>query len=92
MTDLNERVKAIETMLDYHSRMHENHTALLERIVAMEMRMAEWTAAQEERNRLQRERHIENREDRWQVWVRWAINPGIPLAVILTLFAKMMGE
>ena len=55
----------------------------IDRLIALEVTMAKWAEAQEVRNAIQRQMHDEEREDRWQVWLRWAVTPGLPLAAMM---------
>ena len=81
-----ERIAVLETRIAAHQ-------AQIDRLVALEVTMAKWAAAQEERNEIQRQRHDEEREDRWQVWLRWAVTPGLPLAaMILWAWKAINGE
>jgi hypothetical protein len=61
-------------------------------LVDLQAQMVNFVAAQEERNRLQIHAEQERHDDRWQVWIRWAITPGIPIAVlVLPAWREMSG-
>jgi len=36
--------------------------------------------------------HEEERQERWQIWVRWLFNPGLPVVAILALLWRMLTE
>lgn len=84
---IGERLSAVENELQHH----RDEISQLRQIAQT---MQKYVAAQEERNELRREQlrcrlatEAEDRKrkhaDRWQVWARWLINPGIPVSAVL---------
>lgn len=80
-----ERIRALEVVSDAHQREIEELRKLNEEMVR-------FVAVQTALNQRAQVVHMEEREERWQVWIRWLFNPGLPVFAIIALLWRMLSE
>jgi hypothetical protein len=85
MTTDVERLRALEVQAEHMQKEIQE----LKRIA---QEVARFAAAQEYRNKLVDDREHDRHDDRWQVWLRWLINPGIPVGAIIILMLTLLSE
>jgi hypothetical protein len=78
-----ERLARLETIAQQQSEEIHKLTEISEEMV-------KFVAAQQALNVQAKRAHDDQREDRWQVWLRWAGQPGISIAAIVALLWKVM--
>ena len=85
MADEKERIAKLEAGHEYH----EKEIRMLRDIVR---KTDNYLAGQQALNERLARQHDEQREDRWQVWLRWMINPGVPVGAVLIVLWKLLTE
>jgi len=80
-----ERLRALEVLGEHHAKEIQELRKLNEEMV-------KFVAAQTALNAQAKRAHDEEYGDRWQVWVRWLISPGLPAGAIILLLWRVLTE
>jgi len=84
-TEKAERLRALEVLAEHHAKEIQELRKLNEEMV-------KFVAAQTALNAQERRKHDDEHDDRWQVWLRWIISPGLPAGAIILLLWRVMTE
>ena len=89
MTNDEGRIARLEAMMEHHREQIAHHKEEIQCLREIQQQLEKYIAVQEAMNERLTQQHVEAREDRWQVWLRWSITPGLPIAAILGLAWKV---
>ena len=64
----------------------------IQKLTKISEEMVKFVAVQTALNQRAKVTHEEERQERWQIWVRWLFNPGLPVVAILALLWRMLTE
>jgi hypothetical protein len=80
-----ERLRALEVLAEHHAKE-------ISELRKLNSEMVKFVAVQTALNQAAKVQHAEEYGDRWQVWLRWLISPGLPAGAIILLLWKVLTE